>query len=148
MKLASKLFKSLLLLSTILLTVSCDSNNQVKLIKKANTTEKVSVFINCCSKIKDQTLLCDLVLSNPKWGIRRTALDFITNKDCLNKIVTESEDLDIQDFAKQRLMAISTGQSVDKVPKIHWYVIRPDGSLGDAHTTKSATWDKVLASFK
>jgi len=57
------------------------------ILQKAKSTEFVVEYLECCVELKDQNLIADLVLNADLWAKRRAALDFLTDKTLLQKVV-------------------------------------------------------------
>jgi len=139
----TKAIAFILVLSYLL--IGCD--NSKRLYEKARTTNFPAEFIECCSKLQDQKLIADLALNLDSWAKRRVALDYITDKTMLEKVASQSKDLDIRKYATDRLDALKSGTSLDEVPKlvIHLIVIDSKGIDMDAELPNgsNATWDEV-----
>jgi len=128
----------------LLLVTSC-SQSDATLAKRARETEKIAEFQSCCAKIKDQTLVGDLVLTLEPWGRRRTALDYVTNPTILAKLAVESKDDTIQYFANKRLKALQEGRSLSEVETINWYHISMEGAVVEVQNAPSTTWKNGLS---
>ncbi len=118
------------LLSTIILVTGCSRHeSQSDLFERAQKTQNMSEFQQCCGKIQDQKLLGKLVLNGDVWGKRRTALDYVTDVDILSNIAATSSDFDIKIYGKQRLDVLKSGGSLDSVPTTHWSEVQKDGTI-------------------
>ena len=74
--------------------MSCKNPPQkpTDILQKAKSTELIVEYLECCIQLKDQNLIADLVLNADTWVKRRAALDFLTDKTLLQKVVKESQD--------------------------------------------------------
>jgi len=136
----AKLF--IILSSVVLVTflVGCLPTSQSGIAKKAKTGDKIVVSLKCFSKIKDQGVLEDIVLTGKPWGRRRAALDFVTDEKVLTNIAEKTKEFDIKYYANQRLDALKAGRSLDTVPKIHFNTVKDAASMDSKYLDPSSKW--------
>jgi hypothetical protein len=143
-----KLVLSIFMIVVLICMVGCDKKDDDELSKTAASTEYVAEFYKCCSQITDQVLIAKIVLTGDSWARRRTALDFITNKDLLSKISSDSKDFDVQEFASERLKTFESGQSLDEVNVIKWFFMDRTGKVAFAIDVPKAKWQECIASIE
>ena len=127
-------------LSVVMLSAaSYGQESQTTLAAKAKAAEKIVEFQECCSKIKDQKLLGDIVLTGDDWGKRRTALDYITDQDVLEMLSKKCKDPDIRYYAEKRLDTVREGSSLDAVEKVIWLNTK-SGTTVRVQKAPATTW--------
>lgn len=120
-------------------------------LQKAKSTELIVEYLECCIQLKDQYLIADLVLNADTWMKRRAALDFLTEKTLLQKVVKESQDKTVYYAAENRLRNLQQGISLATYKKIGFIIgaggeitVDEDGIIKGAKEYPTATFKEAL----
>lgn len=129
-----------------ILLIGCNNSTEVntKILQNAKNTEYIVEYLNYCNKLKDQSLITNLVLNADLWGKRKLALEFLNNEVLLQKVIQESQDENIRFNAEKRLKEIKQKGTVSDIPITVIQVFR-DGSVKDARKDPTAKFKEAIA---
>jgi hypothetical protein len=104
-------------ISLFCLLMSCKnlSKDPNEIVKRAKSTEYIVEYLDCCIKLKNQLLICNLVMTTDKWYKRRAALDFLTNETLLKRVADESDDKMVSSAARNRLEKVERGIALETI---------------------------------
>jgi Fe2+ transport system protein B len=129
-----------------ILFIGCNNSTEdtTKILQKAKSTEYIVEYLDYCNKLKDPSLITNLVLNADLWGKRKLALEFLTDETLLQKVIQESQDENIRFNAEKRLQEIKQKGTVNEIPITLIQVIR-DGSVKDARNDPTAKFKEAIA---
>ncbi len=129
-----------------ILIIGCNNSTEDtnKILQKAKSTEYIVEYLDYCKKLKDPSLITNLVLNADLWGKRKLALEFLNDKSLLQKVIQESQDENIRFNAEKRLQEIKQNGSVNDIPITLIQVLR-DGNVKDARNDPTAKFKEAIA---